>query len=418
VIVSFSVENFRSIKERVTISFEPVKGEDNNEHTLITFEDKFGKKVQLLKLAAIFGANASGKTNIIKAISFINSTVTPFHDSSREFNIEPFGLYINAKDKNSKFDLEFYQNGKKFIYELHLNKKRVEFEKLSVFDSGKSLVFERFMDDDNQLRFKFGPKLKLDKNEKKALEINTLPNNTLLGAISKINLPPTYLSEAAEWIKCYSDLGLEKDSNNLEKLKILIRNNNELRLLIPKLINAADFNIKEVIIENILAEKAFNGIQSIELTKPDIDLKFTHKNADIEYILNSDDESSGTMKYLELTFFINPIKDKYFKFLVDEIDRAMHPDLLTFFLLNFVKHSTNSQLIFTTHSRELLNETELLRRDSIWFTERSENGGTSLFCLSDFDKSKVKNAYKSYKSGALGGTPYLKNLNRDVIDEL
>jgi AAA15 family ATPase/GTPase len=105
---------------------------------------------------------------------------------------------------------------------------------------------------------------------------------------------------------------------------------------------------------------------------------------------------------------------------IDELESSLHPDLLKFFILVFLVNSKNSQIIATTHTRELLMEKEMLRNDTIWFTEKKTDGSTELFSLADFDSSVVRNTtsiYNAYKSGKLGAKPNLVDYYLDFENE-
>ena len=135
-----------------------------------------------------------------------------------------------------------------------------------------------------------------------------------------------------------------------------------------------------------------------------------------QYQLNFDDESKGIQRYFGLAGLLNlMVKNPKIVF-IDEIESSIHPDLVWHFLLTFLVNTKNSQLVVTTHLRDLLAEEDLIRKDSIWFTELKEDRYTDLFSLVNYPKKDLKNIYKAYKIGKFGAKPKLKDYFLDLED--
>ncbi len=399
------ISNFKSINNEVELSFEAEESDNLNEYYLTNDN--------LLKLALIYGANASGKTNIIKAIGFLREFILiPPENREEKIDITPFKFSDNI-NKNSKFKLEFIENGKLFVYEIELNYKEVvkeslKYKDLSLKKPRFALVFER-----NLKEISYGNKIKITKTQKEILNLNTLQNNALLSGYLKVNLDIDELNSTINFFKRIlppifptTDLlgfVLKKMENQeIDKDEIL------------KILKSADFAIDDFDIEEKeLDEDFLDFIKKIDENKDLSNLKkieiwFKHFK---KYKLEFKEESRGTQRFYQLAaVLILLIKNSYIV-LIDEIESSLHPDLLKFFLLIFLSNSKKSQLILTTHTRELLLEKDILRNDVIWFCEKDKNGATELFSLSDFGSEirKDSSIYNFYKYGKLGAVPNIKN---------
>ena len=192
------------------------------------------------------------------------------------------------------------------------------------------------------------------------------------------------------------------------------------------IIRKADFRIANFTIRKEKTGVDAGLIKAIKLIMPDMDLEKVITNDEIElnkiiiehkigeksYPLEYEFESSGTQRYYQLSGLLSLMISSSVIFPIDEIESALHPDLLKHFLLTFLVNGKNSQLIATTHFRELLMERDVFRNDVIWFTEKKEDGSTDLFSLEDFDSSVVRTGssiYNAYKLGKLGATPNLSD---------
>ena len=177
-IVNFSVQNFGSIKDKQTLSFEADKSTHLEDHYII---NAIG--LRLLKLALIYGANASGKTTILKAIDFLKELVLePAEKKTDSLDFSPFLFDNETPKQNSIISIDFIQNDIRYYYEVEFNKNAVSKEELNFFNPNKANVFKRTTDIEKQFtEITFGSKIKKDKTFEKTLESNTLWNNTVLG---------------------------------------------------------------------------------------------------------------------------------------------------------------------------------------------------------------------------------------------
>jgi AAA15 family ATPase/GTPase len=441
-ILNFSVENFKSIRNKINLSFEPVVSESSDEYYI----SSMGKS-KILKMALIFGPNASGKTSIIEALSFLKQLVEkPFKNKSFELDFKPFVL---DKDKDTAFSIEFV-NDKRYLYAVQFNKKCIVKESLYSFSPKKSLIFERNTDQEKELsQIKFGSKVKISSSDKKALIANTLWNDTVIASSLSANINFDDLKFVLAWFqkslmiepgKFFPFLPASPRVSLMEFLNLVfgatasspyspfyeflsIDNISKAVLngKIPKdrlieLLRKADLSVSDIEVELKDMKLQRAGIENHNTMQYKITYAKTifQHSYDENFSLSLNDESSGTKRYYLLlgilleALFDNESKVKVIA--IDELERSLHPDLVEHFILTFLKvcKRYNFQLIATTHNRELLMNKDLIRKDVIWFTEKKADGSTDLFSLSDFKEVRKENSiYNFYKIGKFGAVPNL-----------
>ena len=431
-IINFSVENFGSIKEKQTLSFLANKSDHLEDYYII----EPIKGLRLNKLALIYGANASGKTTVLKALDFLRKVCTePFDKKTEKFDFEPFLFDENTPKQNTKFELEFVQNGIRYFYEVELNKNCIVKEKLYNFNPNKALVFERNTDEQKELTsIKFGSKIPKRKTLEDNLEIFTLWNNTVLGGFLKANIESELLKNFLDLLKIDLYPTLSNNVNARLFITSIIANDIINKNHIAKFLKIADFNIstliikreKEFIPKSIIDESEFfirteNGI-AVEMNAiENNNVYFNHTVNGKNFTLPIDLESDGTQKYFELSGILGMLILGICIIPIDELESSLHPDLFNHFLLTYlVNGKKESQLIATTHNREILNNRDLFRDDAIWFTDKNEDSATELYSLADFDSSVVRdttNVLNAYKSGKLGGVPNLGDYYINLDEE-
>lgn len=403
-IIKFSVQNFGSIKDEQILSFEADKSEHLEDYYIIPING-----LRLLKLGLIYGANASGKTTILKALNFLREIVIfPKEKKIDNFDFSPFLFDAETPKQNTILSIEFIQNSVRYYYEVELNKKAIIREELNFYNPNKANVFKRTTNLDTQFsEITFGSKIKTDKVFEKTLESNTLWNNTVLGGFLKTNIELKELKDATDWFSI--------------TLSPMVRNHTYLEAIVSEFIDELAINKKSIVktlqkadfnISNIyLKEKA----KTAGLTFYDIKLEHTINSE--RYQLPFDLESEGTQRYYSLAGLLYLTIKNSSIFPIDELESSLHPDLYTHFLLSFLINSKKSQIIATTHNREILNNKDIFRNDAIWITDKSENCATELYSLSDFDTSVIRdtsNIYNAYKIGKLGGIPNLGDYYIDI----
>lgn len=421
-IINFSIQNFGSIRNRQTLSFEATK----TNHLEDAYVMRVGE-MRLLKLALIYGPNASGKTTILKALDFLRDIVLQPNDKKTdELHFEPFLFDPETPNKTSLLALEFIHEDIKYLYEVEFIKTAIVSEELYFYNPYKANLYKRTTDLSNQLtEITFGSKIKIDKTFEKALEANTLWNNTVLGGYLKTNIDFKELKQVVEWFRFHlRPMVMPRTSLEIyvtEKISEGKINRNDIIEILKK----ADFHISDIIIQEkeekipphyleFLKKEFANSNKTKDLPNVDekkfktIELRLEHTVNQEKYPLQFRLESEGTKRYYGYAGLLSEGLRSSVILPIDELESSLHPDLYEHFLLTFLLNTKESQIIATTHNREILNNKDIFRNDAIWFTDMDENCATELYSLADFDSSVVRdttNVLNAYKSGKLGATP-------------
>jgi len=426
-IVNFSIENFGPVKEKQTLSFEAEKSTRLEDYYVV--EPIPG--VRLLKLALIYGANASGKTTIIKALDFLQELVfEPKNKKTDTLDFEPFLFDPSTPSENSVFSIEFIQNKIRYYYEVEFNKQAIIREELYVYNPTKYNVYKRTTDIEKQLtQITFGNKIKIERVFQNVLEANTLWNNTVLGGFIKTNIEQAELKNVKDWFSQHLLQSIYPHTNLEEIISSQLNLNHINKNQLIKILKKADFNISGIIVKKKNDENIEHFVDfisknvNIPISKVrnlvGFDVKFEHTIDNNKYILPAEQESNGTNRYYGLAGLLYLLIKSPIIYFIDELEASLHPDLFIHFLLTFLVNAKNSQLIATTHNREILNNKDIFRNDAIWFTDKSECGATQLYSLADFDTSVIRdtsNVYNAYKTGKLGGVPNLGDYYIDLDD--
>ena len=429
-IINFNIKNFGSIKDQQTLSFEAEKTNRLEDFYI----SKVGKH-RLLKIALIYGANASGKTTILKALDFLRDLVLrPAENKTEELDFQPFLFDKYTTNKNTILSIEFLQNKIRYFYEVEFCNIAIVKETLKYFNPNKSTIFNRTTDLKTQYtEIKLGGKIKIQKTALKTLEANTLWNNTVLGGYLKTNIEIEELKDVTGWFKDYLRRMIYPKSE-LDTFVISLINKNKIKKEnVLRILRKADLNISNILIEekeeNIpdglleLLEKSSEipekELRKIKLRKKitALKLEFEHFVDGNKYNLPFDLESQGTKRYYGFAGLLSLLLKKATAFPIDELEASLHPDLYLHFLLSFLANSKESQIIATTHNREILNDKDIIRDDAIWITDKTKNAETELYSFADFDTSVIRdttNRLNAYKSGKLGGIPNVGDYYLDL----
>lgn len=428
-IINFSLQNFGSVKDKQTLTFEADKSEHLNDYYII---NKSG--FRLLKLALIYGANASGKTTILNGLEFLRDIVLePEKKKTDELEFKPFLFDEQTPNETSILSIDFLQNGIRYDYEVEFMEQAIVSEKLDNYNPKKANIFTRKTDLKHQFsEIKFGSKIKKDKTFKKTLESNTLWNNTVLGGYLKTNIDFIELNEAVDWFSNYLK-PLVYTRTKLEGFVTSIIDDKEIQKKdVISILKKADFHISDILIQEEdeeLPEGFIDFVDKLEISNDRVDKlkeegKITSVKIDFEHTVNGkryslpiDLESQGTRRYYGFAGLLALLIKNNNIIPIDELESSLHPDLYIQFILSFLVNSQESQILATTHNREILDNKDLFRNDAIWFTNKSENCSTQLYSLADFDTSVVRdttNVLNAYKSGKLKGKPNLGDYYIDL----
>lgn len=401
-ILEFSVTNFLSFKERVTFSMLANSStvlEDN----YININDK-----KILKTSAIYGPNASGKSNLFKILTTVILMLRNSNnaDMNTKLPITPFKFDKEYKNKPSKFEIKFIVNNIRYVYGFVADEKKIDEEYLYYCPNGRETkIFDRT----NVNEYSYTQK---DEKILREIELKNAPNKFFLATATNWNF------EKTKAVYNFLTTGIGT-FYNLETLKTTALSqyakNEKLKDFTLDFLKKADFNIEDykvvevAIPEEILSEikKMNNNIQ--ESTKF-FHFLFKHKGSEI--YLNLDEESLGTQMVFALIPFIADTLNNKKILVIDELDKSLHPFLVHYIVEMFNDPETNkngAQLIFNTHDTNLL-DLNILRRDQIWFVEKNnDNGESDLYPLSDFSVRKSENIEKGYMLGRYGAVPFIKN---------
>lgn len=413
-----AVENFLSIKEKQILSFEATANKDFEDYSLIPKSN-----FRLSKLAILYGANSSGKTNFLKAITFLKRITSDKRTSKNEnLPITPFLLDEESKSKPSNFYLSFFIQETRYIYTLSINSEYILDEKLTYYPGTQpAIIFHRYYDENNSITVvDFGKKMDIETKDKNILAGNTILNQSLLASYSFTNVYSQILNKVVNYFSYSLKDILYPNLKLLPFVAAMIEKEVDKNFVVEAL-KLADFGISDIAIETeIKGENIFvNDISNVTYVSPyferDIKKKmlseennskvmFKYNVSGKEFELPLASQSEGTKRYFELAGILNLLVKESSILPIDEIESSLHYELVNHFLATFLMNSDESQIICTTHNIQLL-EADFIRRDSIWFCEKNEHQATELFPLTAFRLHKNVSALKSYKVGKLGATP-------------
>lgn len=420
-------KNFLSFRDEAIFSFEPTKDEPINR--VATMAD--GTK--LLRFAVVFGANASGKSNFMEVFDFLRrfwTQVPSRNDLSTR--LVPFLLDRETPYEDSSFEMRFYVDDVRYWYKLSLNKERVSHESMYYYDSNRPtrIFWREFIDGKSVVNFNPAA-VKLKAAETEAININCWKNMSLFASMTKVNMSIPHISDVIDWVnvKLLPGIDYRTELSGYAKKKML--KEEDFRKYLLSFIKTADLRIAEISVKEtahmlnedqlkMVSETPFiDSAQKADILSKgainDIDtgFKIRVKNArgEEEYILPESSQSAGTTRVIEIESAIYTTIKKQAFLPVDEIEASLHPSLLDFVLNEFLKVNDNnrSQLLVTTHYDPLLDSldvNDLFGKDSVWFTDKKEDGNTELYPLTDFKGlNKLSSIRKSYKNGQFGAVP-------------
>lgn len=422
-ILEFTVGNFLSFNEKRTISFE-AKGISELKRNIIKFEN-----YKILRSAVIYGANSSGKSNLIKAFDRMRDNIlesVKLNDSD-ELDYSPFLLSDESENKPTFFEIIFIGKGRRYRYGFEYNLKEIINEWLFVGKSIKNEVPLFIRTEDG-----IGVSDKFEEGNGK--EISTNDNRLFVSLVAQLG--GEISKDILELFKDYNILsGLDHNDYKGYSMRMLhkkLGGCDESLNLFQNLklgfndveITEAEFNPLELpdsLSKNLKSKliKEMSGKTILSLKT--IHNKYNKKGNVIDKVLldKNENESEGTNKIMDLS---GPIFDTLTNgkiLIIDELDAKLHPLITTHIVSLFNDPETNrnnAQLLFATHDTNLLSS-EIFRRDQIWFTEKDRTEQTDLYSLYDFnlpDGSKVRNdsnLEKNYIRGRYGAIPFITTHN-------
>ena len=407
-LLEFRVRNFRSFREEAVLSMAASADmQFADTHTLATGMDKLPR---IVRTAAIYGANASGKSNIIKALQFMQSMVLTSSQvqPDAENNLVPFRLRENANNFATLMEATFIINGVRHQYGFEFTRRRVMAEWLLVYESAKPQAWFSRTFDEKKGRYSYTYSDYFT-GRKSVWEAATRKEVLFLTTAVQFNneqLKPLYQQLASDLLILLDGprIGFDFSAGFVEN------EGNAAR--VAALLTAADTGISSVAIQNQAAKQVHFDLLTNQHKVDDVEMKiphFVHRVEGREYQFEMAEESAGTQLFFSLSGPLLDILERGRLLIVDELDSSLHPLLVQRIVDLFQSPETNpkgAQLVFTTHDVSLL-DSQKMRRDQVWFTEKDNDQVSHLFPLLDFSPRKGEALEKNYLGGRYGGIPIL-----------
>lgn len=419
-LIAISIKNWKSFKNQVSFTMEAGR-EKNHSETVVKLK-KF--RLNLLPISAIFGPNASGKSNFVKAFSFLQNLIV---DPSKVFvSAEPFGFRLDPETKNQPTELgvDLWLNDGVYSYSLVLNKQKILNERLSFKNtSSEKILFQR---EDTKLTSGELLKKEISPDSIKFLTPFLQKNYTalsLLGGAQISEILPVFnwFKDSLRIITPNSISIAKLEKNSEDDLSVLGTGICSIRATpvseeLPEDIKRLSSGLPSGFVLNvrdprrgalrITHEEENNGIKAEKLMT-------VHKNTQgAEELFSFTDESDGSLRLLDLKPAFEKLNSSNgsLTYVIDELDRSLHTKLTSHLIARYLEEcneDSRKQLIFTTHDVQLIDQ-ELFRRDELWICERAEDGSSEMYPVTDFKDLRVdKDIQKSYLQGIMGGLPRL-----------
>lgn len=453
-LIRFNVENFLSFKDRTVFSMIPGKGTLKKTH-----KSKPVKGISALKTSIVYGANASGKSNLLKAIAWGKRLILKGTKSDQPIRFQNFMLDTSAIQSNSRIEYEFQNKGKNYAYGFVFNSKEIVEEWLYELNKkNENKIFERNIS--KKEIFDLEPILKKNKKDEHKQFIKFVakgtPNNQLfLTEINtrKVKENVTDISDllnTLDWFQNSLKVIFPSDKYN-EGVKYELQEDSKLQMTFEELLKYFDTGIDGICLENTDFEKSeipkilFEKIKEEILNPKSKDVKtvivssnknttyfVTKKNEDIiiqqfmakhhvkgqkkSTFFDMSNESDGTNRIIDFIPLIIDLLNGNNVFLIDEMERSLHPNLMYDLIDVFLSkcENVNSQLIVGSHESTLLTQ-KLFRKDEIWFIVKDQDGASHLHSLEEYNVRFDKEIRKDYLLGRFKGVPRLGNRNKLTV---
>lgn len=419
-LIEFKVKNFRSFRDEQTLSL--VASKDKAHLKTHAVETPIKAIPGLLLSAAIYGANASGKSNFIRAMQLMRVLVS---DSAglqveQKLNLQPFALDALTRDEPTEFEVTFLKDQIRYQYGFTARPDRIMSEWLIVYKTAKPQTwFRRDYDPETGKDiYVFGSSLL---GQRHVWQKSTRSNALFLSTAVQLN--SEQLRPVFDWITRMVIFENGAGPIFLHTVNYMVQNPiNDIQ----NLMTAADIGISNIELvkrKGIMHETKidlFTGkVDSVQQEQENFMPLFNHAGPGGEANFELVDESEGTQRLFALAGPLFEILGKGLVLCVDELDKSLHTLLVRKLISMFHDPKLNvggAQLIFTTHDTALL-DTDEFRRDQIWFTEKNLDHASRLFPLTDFSARKNEAFEKGYLSGRYGGIPILQHLKATSIGQ-
>ena len=414
-LVEFRIKNFRSLRDEQVLSV--VASPDKTLLETHALDTGLKAAPHLLKSMVVYGANASGKSNLIKALQYMRDVVlqsAALLPGQTFGQLQPFKLDATSGSQPTEFEVTFILAGVRYQYGFAMNAQRIVSEQLLVYKAFKpQRWFERHFDaESGKDVYEFGPGLKGAKN---LWEGATRPNALFLSVAVQLNSEA--LHPVFDWFA--NRLVIFNEQSRLTPdFSVQMLKQEAQRRAICEFMRAADISIadievasKQAMVHTISFDLATGKREETAGEQAVDEVKFHHITEHGKAVFDLMDESSGTRNLLFLTGPTLDVLNKGQTLVVDELDTSLHTLLVQALVRLFHRPEVNTggaQLIFTTHDTSLLDAYGLFRRDQVWFVEKCPNQSSSLYPLLDFSPRKNEALERGYLQGRYGALPLLR----------
>lgn len=423
-LIQFSVKNFLSFKDFTTFDFTATSTKDLEENILST------ENIKLLKSSVFYGANASGKSNFLSALTYMKNVVLFSFNKENILDIDSFALDENSAKIPSSFEIVFITpDNKKYIYGFEIFNKEINREYLyeynleaekvkakKIFTREREILFDEKNKEVKDYHYEFNHIFEKDFNE---ISTKTRSNALFLNVAQQFNNDTA--DKIMNWFKTLRHVDYKTKYNSAKK----IYEDEKFKNILVSFLQNIDISIVDIFVEKEplptdVPKELVDFIQDRSFkikTKHKIYDKIGNFNKTYK-IFSLGMESVGTQKIIYDIFL--PMVETLTTggvFIVDELDCSLHP-LITKLIIkefNSIKNS-KGQLIFTTHDTNLLTS-KLFRRDQIWFAEKNKEEATEIYSLSDFKVRKDASYGKDYILGKYGAIPFISSTLEDFLYE-
>ena len=417
-LIEFTVKNFLSFRERAHLSL--VKGKGNElQDTNVIWHDAPGTP-SLLRSAAIYGPNAAGKSNLIKAMQVMEQTVLKSAGETQAgdlLSVTPFLLDTESLEQPCEFEVHFISEGVRYQYGFAANQFRITEEWLLAYPKGRPQRWiDRRYDAKNQA-YVWGAMDKLV-GKKQMWQEATRSNALFLSTAIQLN--NQQLQPVFKWFS--KILHVAGFGHWHPGFTIGLCEQEETRKEIISFLHTADINIDDIELEkekfdsgtlpDNLPDSVKDQIAKELKDKSIVNVKTVHfVDSGMTVLFDLDDESDGTQKIFALSGpWLDTLENGYV-LVVDELHDNLHPVIVEFLVKLFHNSKTNpgnAQLVLTTHDTSILDQ-DVFRRDQVWFCEKDDSRSTVLFPLTEFrPRKQVENLELGYLSGRYGALPYVR----------
>lgn len=428
-IEEITFKNVLSFRDEVTFSFEATDDPVFEASHVVVMPNG----TRLLKIGIVYGSNASGKSNLLSAIKFLHDFwVSDPQNMDDPTGFEPFLLDAETPNQPSEYSIKFWVNGVRYWYQLQATRKQVLHEKLSYYKTVQPIrVFERRLED-GQSVLAFNPSVqKIGQEEQKTLNLLCLPNKSFFAVRGHVNMKMEHVDAVREWIHTRFMPMIRPSTNMTRFCQNKIGKNADFKNYLLDFLHLADFNItglndrveeepipeelQKILLndENVPDEikQALTGQSTMKKQVVGFEHTVENDRGKETYELQTEQQSAGTKRVMGIEAAIYEAEKNDAVLLIDEMETSLHPDLMEYILQEYLLKESQSQLLITTHYPGLLNTIDnLIRKDNVWFVEKSKNGSTDLYSLVEFNGlNKISRIERAYRSGQFGALPNIKN---------